>query len=138
MGVVYVARSVKLSKWASDVGLSKHVFKIGFTEEPVAELVEAGWAGETDWVLVKQRDAEGVGEDELIERLARKEKVIDPTYYPRLRGARGVFKVAPAHVENHFVVRQALGVDPHRELPRGEFKAKAADFADYLIHNALQ
>jgi hypothetical protein len=138
MGTIYVARSARLGKWASDVGLSKHIFKLGYTEEPVKELVEAGWAGETDWTLARKQEAEGLDEDALIERLARKAKMIDPDYYPRLRGARGIFKVVPAHVENHFVVQQALATDPQKELPRGEFKPKAADFAAYLIHNALR
>jgi hypothetical protein len=138
MGTIYVARSAKLSKWASDVGLSKHIFKVGYTEEPVKPVIEAGWAGETDWTLVKKEEAEGLDEDALIDRLARKVKMVDPNYYPRLRGIRGVFKVVPAHVENHFVIQQALATDPQKELSRGELKPKAADFATYLIHNALR
>ena len=134
MGVIYVARSAKLSKWASDVGLSKHIFKFGYTEEDPKPTVEKGWAGETDWALVKKREAEGVDENELIARLARKEKMVDPTYYPRLRGAKGVFKVAPEHVENHILVSRAMAGDSERI----ELKLKPADFADYLIHNALR
>ena len=30
MGVIYVARSANFSKWASEVGITKHVFKIGY------------------------------------------------------------------------------------------------------------
>ena len=138
MGVIYVARSAKLSKWASDVGLSKHVFKVGYTEKPLKELIEAGWAGESDWTVVKKQEVEGIDEETLIERLARKEKMVDPTYYPKLRGTKGIFKVFPARVENHFVVQQALATDPNKELPRGEFKPKAGDFGTYLIHNALR
>ena len=56
MGAIYVARSARLSKWASDVGLSKHVFKVGCADEPVKALVDAAdWAGESDWQLVRKR-----------------------------------------------------------------------------------
>jgi hypothetical protein len=134
MATIYVARSSKLGKWASDVGLSKHVFKLGCTDEDPKALVTAGWAGETDWQLVKKQAVEGLTEADVIERVARKEKLIDPNLYPRLRGAIGVFKVLPAHVENHMLVRRALA----GEAERLEFKLKPADFADYLIANAVR
>ncbi len=134
MPTIYVARSSKLSKWASDVGLSKHVFKLGCTEEDPKALVAAGWAGETDWQLVKKQTVDGLTEAEVIERVARKEKLIDPNIYPRIRGAIGLFKVLPAHVENHMLVRRALA----GEAERIEIKLKPADFADYLIANAVR
>ena len=137
MGVIYVARSVKLSKWGSDVGVSKHVFKVGIVDEgapSLKELAAAGWAGETDWAIVKQQDAAAVGEEEAIQRLAPKEKMLDPTLYPKLKGTRGIFKVLPAHVENHILVSRALAGDQRSE----ELKLKPGDFAAYLIHNALR
>jgi hypothetical protein len=132
MGVIYVARSAKLGKWASDVGLSKHIFKVGCTDEPVKALVAQGWAGESDWQLVSAEDAGGLTEDEVVERLARKEKPIDPKYYPRIRDTAGLFKVDPTHVESHILVTRALA----GEAERGELKLKSKDFAAYLIHNA--
>lgn len=134
MGMIYVARSAKLGKWGSDVGVSKHVYKVGYTEEPVKPLIEAGWAGETDWSLVKQREVEGVTEDEVIARLARKLKMVDPVYYPKLRGTAGIFKVLPEQVENHIIVTRSLA----GETERKDMKLKPTDFADYLIHNALR
>jgi hypothetical protein len=134
VATIYVARSSKLSKWASDVGLSKHVFKLGLTDEDPKSLVAAGWAGETDWQLVKKQSVEGLTEAEAIERLARKGKLIDPSLYPKLRGAAGVFKVLPAHVENHILVSRALA----GEAERIELKLKPGDFADYLIGNAVR
>jgi hypothetical protein len=133
MGVIYVARSATLNKWASDVGLSRYVFKVGYTEEPVKALVEAGWAGEDDWTLVKQEAIEDISEEEILDRLARKEKAIDPKYYPRIKGAPGLFKVDPVHVENHIVVTQVLA---DNGMKRESLKLKPRDFADYLIHNA--
>lgn len=134
MGVIYVARSAALGKWASDVGLSKHVFKVGVTDEPVKALVAQGWAGDTDWTLVRQQPADGIGEDEVIARLSRKERMVDPKYYPRIRDTLGIFKVDPAHVENHMLVTRALAGGEERAA----IKLKPADFADYLIHNALR
>ncbi|HWI28268.1 MAG TPA: hypothetical protein VN668_14940 [Stellaceae bacterium] len=134
MGVIYVARSVKFGKWASDVGLSKHVFKLGVAEGDPKEAAAQGWGGENDWTILRKREVDGVTEQEAIDRLQRKEKMIDPTYYPRLRGAVGVFKVLPEHVENHIIVSRTLA----GESDRIELKLKPADFADYLIHNALR
>lgn len=134
MGVIYAARSVALSKWGSDVGLSKHIYKIGYTEEPMKKLIEEGWAGERDWALVAKQEAENLSDDEVIARVARKQKPIDPDFYPRLKGASGIFKVLPAHVENHMLMTRALAGDAERV----EIKLKPADFGAFLIHNALR
>src|SRR5207253_9828822 len=103
MGVIYVARSAKFSKWASDAGITKNVFKIGLSEDDPTPLIAPGRGGETDWTLVKKRQADGVSEEEIIERLKRKERMIDPVHYPRLRGVASVFTVPPEHVEDHIV-----------------------------------
>jgi hypothetical protein len=134
MGVIYVARSVKFGKWASDVGISKHVFKVGYSDGDPKAVVEQGWGGETDWTILRKREVEGLSEEAVIERLQRKEKMIDPAYYPRLRGATGIFKVLPEHVENHIIVARTMA----GQSDRVELKLKPADFADYLIHNALR
>jgi hypothetical protein len=133
MGVIFVARSAKFGKWASDVGLSKNVFKVGYSEEDPKPVIEQGWGGETDWTLVRKRDAEGISEEQVVQRLARKEKMVDPNYYPRLRGATGIFKVSPEHVENHILVARVMAGASERQ----ELKLKPTDFADYLIQNAL-
>ncbi|MGO8918582.1 MAG: hypothetical protein ACLQJR_21990 [Stellaceae bacterium] len=134
MGVIYVARSAKFGKWASDVGLSKHVYKVGYADADPKAIVEQGWGGESDWAILKKQEVEGLSEEEVIRRLARKEKMVDPAYYPRLRGATGVFKVLPEHVENHMIVSRTMA----GEFDRAEIKLKPVDFADYLIHNALR
>jgi len=134
MPVLFVARSAKLARWASDVGFGKHVYKIGVCDEDPKELASVGWAGETDWKIVRQDEVEGLPEDEAIERLARREKAIDPKLYPKLKGAAGVFRVSPEHVENHIIVGRALAGDSDRV----DLKLKPADFAGYLVHNALR
>jgi hypothetical protein len=133
MAVIYVARSAALSKWASDVGLSKNVFKVGIAEEPIKDLIAAeGWAGVTDWALVKKEDAGDLTEETALERLGKRETIVDPKYYPRIRDTRGLFKVNPVHVESHIIVGRALEGGAERVA----VKLTPADFASYLIHNA--
>jgi hypothetical protein len=134
MGVLYVARSAKLSRWASDVGLSKHVYKVGVAEGDPKPLAATGWAGETDWTITRKQAVEDLGEEEVLARLGRKEKVIEPNLYPKLKGAAGVFRLAPTRVESHIIVTRALA----GESDRVEIRLKPTDFADYLIHNALR
>ena len=134
MPVLFVARSVKLGRWGSDVGLGKHVYKIGVADDDPKTLAAAGWAGETDWKIVRTRDVEGLSEDEALQRLARKERMIDPNLYPKLKGAAGVFRLRAEQVENHILVSRALAGDSDRI----DLKLKPADFADYLIHNAMR
>ena len=134
MAVLFVARSVKLSRWGSDVGLGKHVYKLGVTDQDPKTLAATGWAGESDWKIVRARNVEGLSEEEALERLARKERMIDSNLYPKLKGAAGVFRLRAEQVENHILVSRALAGDSDRI----DLKLKPADFADYLIHNAMR
>jgi hypothetical protein len=134
LATIFVARSKTISDWGYDVGLSKHLYKVGCTDAPVKDVVATGWAGATDWVLVKkQDDVEGVHEDEIVARLAGKTKMIDPRLNPRIKDTVGLFKVLPAQVENNLLVARAMAGE-------GELKtAKVghAEIADYLIASAL-
>ncbi len=134
MGTIYVARSAKFSEWASDVGLSKNVFKLGYADEPVEDAVKANWGGADDWTIVGKKAADGLDEAELIAKMARKEKMIDPVYYPRLKGATGIFKVPQDRVENGIIVALTMANDA---LPKS-LRVKPTDFADYIIQNALK
>jgi hypothetical protein len=134
MGFLYVARSVKLGRWASDVGLGKHIYKVGLADSDPRALAAVGWAGETDWTVVRKREVEDADEETVLARLARTERMVDPQLYPKLKGALGVFRLAAPRVENHLLVSRALAGDGGR----AEIKLKPADFADYLIHNALR
>jgi hypothetical protein len=134
MATIFVARSAKLCRWASDVGLGKQVYKVGVVDGDPKALAAAGWAGETDWTIVRKRPVEGLSEDEALDRLARKERMIDPNLYPKLKGAVGVFRLTPARVENHIIVTRALA----GESDRTAIKLRAGDYADYLIHNAIR
>lgn len=134
--VIFVARSVGLSKWASDVGLGKYVHKVGLTTEPPKAFVAAAtWAGFTDWTLLKTAQApEGTEEAALLDRLAAREKRVDPTIYPKLRGDPGMFRVTLAQVENHMIVARALA----SATESLDIKVKPVDFAAYLLHLALK
>jgi hypothetical protein len=134
MAMLYVARSAKLNRWASDVGLGRNVYKVGVTEGDPKALAAAGWAGEADWTIVRQRPVEGLTEEAVLDRLARKEKMIDPNLYPKLKGAAGVFRLTPERIQNHIIVTRALA----GESDRVEIKLRPSDYADYLIHNTLR
>jgi hypothetical protein len=134
MPVLYVARSVKLARWASDVGLGKHIYKLGISDDDPKALAAAGWAGEGDWKIVRRDEVEGLTEAEALDRLGKKERMIDPTIYPKLKGAAGVYRVSAQHVENHILVSRALA----GASDRLDLKLKPADFAAYLVHNALR
>jgi hypothetical protein len=134
MGILYVARSVKLGRWASDVGLGKNVYKVGVADGDPKALAAAGWAGETDWTILRKVAVEGLSEEEALDRLGRKEKMIDPNIYPKLKGAAGVVRLTPARVENHILVTRALA----GQSDRAELKLKPTDYADYLIHNTMR
>jgi hypothetical protein len=134
MPVLYVARSAKLGRWSSDVGLGKNTYKVGVTDDDPKALAAAGWAGESDWTIVRREEVEGLSEEEALARLGRKEPLIDPNLYPKLKGATGVFRVAANRVENHIIVSRALAGDSDRL----DLKLKPADFAAYLVHNALR
>jgi hypothetical protein len=137
MTVLYVATSKNLAGWAADVGLTKHVHKLGIAEGSAADAIKAlndeDFAGASDWRLLKQEEVDGVEEAEAVERLARKEKMIDPNYYPKIRGAIGIFKVKIGNVANHLLVKRALA-GGEQKLD----KVKTADIAAYLIQNAQQ
>ena len=134
MGILYVARSVKLGRWGSDVGLGKNVYKVGVADGDPKALAAAGWAGETDWTILRKVAVEGLSEEEALDRLGRKEKMIDSNLYPKLKGAAGVVRLTPARVENHILVTRALA----GQSDRAEVKLKPTDYADYLIHNTMR
>ncbi len=132
MPILYVARSARLGRWSSDVGLGKNTYKVGVTDQDPKALAAAGWAGESDWTIVRREDVAGLSEAEALEQLAKKEPMIDPNLYPKLKGASGMFRVAATRVENHIIVSRALAGDSDRL----DLKLKPADFAAYLVHNA--
>ena len=132
MSVIYVARSKSLSDWGAGVGISKSLFKVGICEggakQAVAALNEQECAKATDWTLVKAETEDALGEAEMLERLAARQTLLDPNYYPRLRGASGIFRVRPEAVENSVLLEKALA-----GVQSLNITIKPADFAAYLF-----
>ena len=135
MATLYVASSKGLANWGSDHGLTKYLYKVGVTEDTaeaaIEELNATQHAGHGDWKL--SRKVENVEADEatIFARLAAKEKMVDPNYYPGIRKAPGIVKVKLANVESQLLVQQTLrGEDPH------VVKVKAADIYAYLANLA--
>ncbi len=133
MGTVYVASSKALQGWAADVGLGKNVYKVGWTDDLPPEQAVAGCAGQTDWKILKTAEAEGP-EAVVFERLGRKEKLVDPNYYPRLKGEAGLVKANLVAVENAMLVAIAL---ENREPPKN-FKVKPVDIAQHLLNAVVK
>ncbi len=135
MPVIYVARSKSLSDWGASVGISKSLFKVGVADgtgkSAVATLNDEECAGLDDWRLVGSEDADDLDEDAALARLGTTDMVVEPTYYPRIRGAAGIFRVKPDKVENSLLVEKAFAGDESLD-----FKVKPGDFATYLIKNA--
>lgn len=135
MPVVYVASSKGLSGWAADVGLTKHVFKLAVAEDSAADAIDAlnesAHAGQNDWRLLAKETVDAADEAALIEALARKEKMVDPGLYPKIKGIRGIFKVRPGNVENDVMVKRALAGEHDIVV-----KLKPADIGKYLIRSA--
>jgi len=133
MGTAYVAKSKLLQSWGSDVGLGKNLYKLGYVEELTpAEAVGDGLAGASDWSVIASRPASFASEAEMLERAARKEKLVDPTYYPRLKGVLGIVKVNLALVENVIRIRTALESGREPDV----IKLKPADIGRHLLDAA--
>jgi hypothetical protein len=132
MAIFFVASSKGLASWGSDHGVTKHLYKVGVTEDGAEATIEAlnaeQHAGQEDWKLAKKVDGIDADEATVLARIAAKEKLIDPSYYPGIRKAPGIVKVKLANVESRMLVQQTLrGENPH------VVKVKTADIVDYLV-----
>jgi hypothetical protein len=136
MSILYVAASKTVADWAADVGLTKHVYKVGVADEPAEDVAKAlndsACAGGGDWKILKKEAVDGIDEAAVIARVAQKEKMVDPGYYPRIRGAQGLFRVKISNVANHLLVKRALAGEEQKVD-----KVKTPDIAAYLLQAAL-
>ena len=135
MALIFVAHSKTIALWGGDVGLGKNLFLVGLadTAEEVSAFLAGKPCGAEDWVMVKQQECGHEDQPAILDKLAIKEKRVDPALYPRLRGLTGLFKVKLESVENHMMVKKAL-----EGLHDTTVKLKNPDIALYLIHNATK
>ena len=135
MPIVFVAHSKQAAAWGADVGLGKNIYLLSTAEDADAAnaFLASKPCGAEDWLLLKKEECGDDDAGPLQDKLAIKEKRVDPNLYPRLRGFTGLFKVKVENVENHMMVKKAL----EGESPK-EIKIKPADVAAYLLHNALK
>ena len=135
MPIVFIAHSKQAATWGGDVGLGKNIFLLSTADDAdaAAAFLAAKPCGAEDWVLLKKEEVEAADAELLQNKLAVKEKRVDPTLYPRLRGFQGLYKVKIENVENHLMVKKAL----EGEAPK-IIKVKPVDIAGYLLLNALK
>jgi hypothetical protein len=135
MATIFVAQSKGLQQWAADVGLTRHVFLVGVEDEAPAAIAErlnaARRAGRGDWKLVAVEPAEALDEASAFRRLGRKESLVDPSYYPQIKGSAGIVKVKLTNVENAMMVERALA-----NLETKAVKVTPQAIAAYLIKTA--
>jgi hypothetical protein len=134
MATIYVAKSTSLQKWGAEVGLTKHLYKVGVAQDgaeaAVAELNATGHGGRDDWRLIRKQEVDSIEEESAYARLSQRVTEVDPGYYPKIKGARGIFKISTSGIEQQLLMQRALA---------GEIKSitiKQADVADYLIRHA--
>lgn len=136
MPSVYIAMSETMQEWGSDAGISKHLYKIGFTDEApeaaVKELNETGYGGQKDWILAGARETETLDQAALMTRIGERMKVIDPLYYPKIKGAKDIVRVDQRKVEANIVIKRTMeGRDS--KVP----KVKPKDMAEFILDAAL-
>jgi hypothetical protein len=136
MPAIFVAFSPAMQEWGADVGISKHLYKAGFTDGEPKEAVQAlndeGYAGQKDWQLAGSRAVEGLDEAAFLARLKERQKLVDPLYYPKIKGAKDIVKLEQRKVEANLVIKRTMeGRDS--KVP----KLKPVDMADFITEGLV-
>lgn len=136
MSTIFVASSATMQEWGNDAGISKHLYRVGLTDDDVKAAVDEmnaeGYAGQKDWVLAGSRAVEGVDPAGWLARLADRQKVVDPLYYPKIKGAKDIVRIDQRKVEANIVIKQTME-GRSSKVP----KLKPADIADYIVSSVL-
>ncbi|MDX2225185.1 MAG: hypothetical protein SFV21_20680 [Rhodospirillaceae bacterium] len=135
VATLYVVKSKALQEWGGDVGISKHLYAVVLSEAAPAEfnaqLNAQGLAGQTDWQVIAKRETDATDADAVMDKIAVRVNRVDPVYYPRIKGARNVFKINLRNIEASLVVKMALETGDAK-VP----KVKPADIGNYLLDAA--
>jgi hypothetical protein len=145
MATLYIAMSPLMQEWGADVGLSKYLYKVGVTDDvaptaaptaakdAVAELNTETYGGQKDWELIGERVVDALDPAGLAIRLGERQKVIDPLYYPKIKGAKDIVKLDPRKVEANVVIKRTMAGHDSK-VP----KLKPADMAAYIMDSLGQ
>lgn len=138
MSTLFVAKSKDLQDWGHGVGVTKFLFKVGVADgtgdQAINHLNDQKAAGREDWKLLGKQEADQ-DEGTAVAQLALREQLLDPDFYPAVRGEPGIFKVKVSNVEDDMMVRAALA-NENEQLKT--LKAKDKDIAAYLLRRASQ
>jgi hypothetical protein len=136
MPTIFVAASPAMQEWGNDAGISKHLYRVGLTEDEdkaaVDEMNAEGYAGQKDWVLAGSRAVEGIDADGFLARLADRQKVVDPLYYPKIKGAKDIVRIDQRKVEANIVIRLTME-GRSSKVP----KLKPKDIAEYIVSSVM-
>ena len=136
MPIVYVAMSNDMQEWGADVGVSKQLYKLGYADgdpqNAIKALNDENYAGHSDWSLAGSQEVAGIDAETVMERACERQNVLDPLYYPRLKGAKDIIRLDQRKVEAHIVIKKTMeGQDS--KVP----KLTPADMSDFLIEGIL-
>ncbi len=131
MATLYVAFSPTMQDWGADVGVSKQLYKTGLTDgdpgEAIAALNADGYAGQKDWALAGSRETD-LDAGTFAMRLTERQKLLDPLYYPKIKGAKDIAKLDQRKVEANIVIKRTMeGRDS--KVP----KLKPEHMADFIF-----
>jgi hypothetical protein len=137
MATLYIAMSPLMQEWGADVGISKYLYKVGVADDTaqdaVAELNTESYGGQKDWELIGERAVDTLDPASLAVRLGERQKVIDPLYYPKIKGAKDIVKLDPRKVEANVVIKKTMAGGDSK-VP----KLKPADMAAYIMDSLGQ
>ena len=82
--------------------------------------------------LAGARALSGLDQLALLTRLSERQKVLDPLYYPKIKGAKDIVKLEQRKVEANLVIKRTMeGRDS--KVP----KLKPADMADFIMDSLV-
>ncbi|PPR77425.1 MAG: hypothetical protein CFH01_01543 [Alphaproteobacteria bacterium MarineAlpha2_Bin1] len=139
MGKVFVLKSKKLQDWGHSIGITKYIFKFGFTISSIKEIIikynSIFYAGKDDWSLILSRSIETTSEEYLINKLSSSMELLDPNFYPQIQDSSGIFRVKKDKLESSLLIKQAL---EDKDSLLSNKKINDKDFANYILDKVMK